>query len=72
MKTRKHLSKNAGGHQTKDLKLPIIKVPMKEPKSLSMDEYLKFVEFNLKHTVDLEFYRKQKKLLAVDVPFRIE
>ena len=64
MKTRK-------GHQVKDLKLPIIKVSMKEPKSLSMDEYLKFVEFNLKHTVDLKFYRKQKKLLAVDVPFRI-
>ncbi len=57
----------------KDLKLPIIKVPMKEPKPLSMDEYLKFVEFNLQHVpFDRKFYAKQKKLLAVDVPFRIE
>ena len=56
----------------KDLKLPVIKFPMKEPKPLSMDEYLKFVEFNLEHTFDRKFYAKQKKLLAVDVPFRIE
>ena len=56
----------------KDLKLPIIKVPMKEPKPLSMDEYLKFVEFNLQHIpFDRKFYAKQKKLLAVNVPFRI-
>ncbi len=57
----------------KDLKLPIIKVSMKEPKVLSMDEYLKFVEFNLQHVpFDRKFYAKQKKLLAVNVPFRIE
>ena len=57
----------------KDLKLPIIKVPMKEPEPLSMDDYLKFVEFNLEHVpFDRKFYAKQKKLLTVDVPFRIE
>ena len=55
-----------------DLNLPIIKGSMKEPKLLSMDEYLAFVEFNLKHfPVDRAAYRKHKKLIAVDVPFRI-
>ena len=57
----------------KDLKLPIIKGPTKEPKPLSMDEYLEFVEFNLKHVpFDRKAYRKWKKLLAVNVPFRIK
>lgn len=56
----------------KKLKLPIIKGSMGEPKILSMDDYLDFVQFNLKYTLDREFYAKQKKLLAVNVPFRIE
>ena len=57
----------------KELKLPVIKVPMKEPKPLSMDKYLKFVEFNLQHVpFDRKFYAKQKKILAVNVPFRIK
>lgn len=57
----------------KDLNLPIIKGPMKEPRPLSMDEYLKFVEFNLKEIpFDREVYAKEKKLLAVNVPFRIK
>ena len=55
----------------KKLKLPIIKGSMGEPKILPMDDYLKFVQFNLKYTLDRKFYAKQKKLLAVDVPFRI-
>ena len=56
----------------KDLNLPVIKGPMKDPKPLSMDEYLEFVEFNLKEIpFDREAYKKEKKLLAVDVPFRI-
>ncbi len=57
----------------KDLNLPIIKGPMREPKPLSMDEYLEFVEFNLKEIpFDHKAYAKEKKLLAVNVPFRIE
>ncbi|MFH1360857.1 MAG: hypothetical protein ABIJ41_07520 [Candidatus Omnitrophota bacterium] len=57
----------------KDLNLPIIKKAMKEPKPLSMDEYLEFVEFNLKQIpFDREAYAKEKKLLAVNVPFRIK
>lgn len=55
-----------------DLKLPIIKGTMPEPEPLSMEEYLKFVEFMLKEMpVDWEAYDKEKKLTAVNVPFRI-
>lgn len=57
----------------KELNLPVIKGAMKEPKPLSMDEYLKFVEFNLKNIpFDRKAYRKEKKLLAVNVPFLIK
>ena len=55
-----------------DLNLPIIKGPMMAPKTLSMDGYLEFVEFNLKHNFDREAYKKEKKLLAVNAPFRIK
>ena len=55
-----------------DLNLPIIKGPMKEPKPLSMDEYLEFVEFNLTQIpFDRKAYAKEKKFLAVNVPFKI-
>jgi len=53
------------------LKLPIIKEQVFERKSLSMDEYVKFVNFNLKHTVDREANRRWKKMLFVNVPFRL-
>lgn len=56
----------------KKLKLPIIKGPTGAPKILSMDEYLEFVQFNLKYTFDRKSYEKWKKLLSVNVPFRIE
>ena len=54
-----------------DLKLPIIKNWRQADKVLSMDDYLKFVTFNLKYTVDIEAVRKQKREMAVDVPFRL-
>lgn len=54
----------------KDLNLPIIKgEDIFNKKSLSMDDYLKFVLFNLKYTVDIEAVRKWKKELTVNVPF---
>ena len=56
----------------KKLRLPIIKTPLAQPKTLSMDDYLKFVEFNLKYTFDKRAYKKWKKMLAVNVPFRIK
>lgn len=53
-----------------ELNLPIIKgEDISKKKVLSMDDYLKFVEFNLKHTVNIEAARKEKKALAVNVPF---
>lgn len=56
----------------KDLNLPIIKgEDIFNKKSLSMDEYLRFVEFNLKYTVNIEAARKLKKELAVNVPFSL-
>lgn len=55
----------------KELNLPIIKKPASKQKSLSMDEYLGFVQFNLKHAFDRKAYAKWKKMLAVNVPFTI-
>jgi hypothetical protein len=51
------------------LKLPIIKKPIPEPRALSMDEYLKFVTFNLKYCLDKRTGREWKKMLAVNSPF---
>ena len=56
----------------KELKLPIIKKFIGNSKVLSMDEYLKFVQFNLKHAFDKEAYAKWKKMLIVDTPFFIK
>ncbi|MCX5751706.1 MAG: hypothetical protein NT099_08625 [Candidatus Saganbacteria bacterium] len=56
----------------KRLKLPIIRGPMPEKKSLSMDDYLKFVSFHLKHAFHGATNREWKKRLAVDVPFSIK
>ncbi len=56
-----------------DLKLPIIKGPAPEPEPLSMEEYLKFVEFILREIpVDWKAETQDKKLQAVNVPFKIE
>ncbi len=54
------------------LKLPIMSKVTSKAKVLSMDEYFKFVQFNLKHAFDKKAYRKQKKMLAVNVPFVIK
>ena len=56
----------------KKLKLPILKNIPSEPKILSMDDYFKFVQFNLKHAFDRKAYAKWKKILAVNVPFKIK
>lgn len=55
----------------KKLKFPIIKGRVPDTKWLSMDDYLKFVDFNMRYTVDRESNRKWKKRLAVNVPFSI-
>ncbi len=56
----------------KKLKFPIIKGLLSESKSLSMNDYLKFVQFNLKHAFDKQAYAKWKKMLVVNVPFVIK
>ena len=54
------------------LNLPIIsQLPDFKPKTLTMDEYLKFVNFNLKYTADMKASRRQKKMFFVNVPFKI-
>lgn len=55
-----------------ELNLPVIKNDIPLPKSLSMDDYLKFVIFNLRHTVDRKAVREQKKLAAVNVRFSLK
>ena len=55
----------------KELNFPIVKEVALDKKILSMDEYLQFVQFNLKHTFDAKSYAEWKKLLAVNVPFSI-
>ena len=56
----------------KDLKLPVIKGQSLKSKVLSMDDYLKFVQFNLKQTFDRKAYLKWKKMLNVNVSFCIK
>ncbi len=56
----------------KKLKFPIIKGHLSESKALSMDDYLKFVQFNLKNAFDKQAYAKWKKMLIVNVPFVIK
>ena len=57
----------------KELKLPVIKDHVAPPsKILSMDEYVRFVQFNLENTLDKESYWKWKKIIAVNVPFRLK
>lgn len=56
----------------KKLKLPVIKASQSRPKVLSMDDYLKFVQFNLKHTFDRKAYARWKKMLVVDAPFSLK
>jgi hypothetical protein len=44
----------------KEIRLPIMKGAMSKPKALSMNEYLKFVQFNLKEAFDKKAYAKWK------------
>lgn len=54
------------------LNLPIAKQPEFLPRVLLMDEYLKFVDFNLKYTVDRKVSRRWKKISFVNVPFSLK
>ncbi len=54
-----------------ELNFPVIKGPTPPPKTLSMDEYLKFVIFNLRHTVDIKACRELKSRKTI-VPFSLK
>ena len=71
IRNRGNLRQNFGGAGMKDLKLPVIKAIKTQKRILSMDEYLKFVEFNLTNAFDKKAYAKWKKILVVNVPFSI-
>ena len=54
------------------LKFPVIKGGAALPRALSMDEYFKFVQFNLKNAFDKTAYARWKKMLAVNTRFSIK
>ena len=54
-----------------ELNLPIISGMLPASRQLSMEDYLKFIDLNLKYTIDKKNIRKQKKIQAVNVPFSL-
>ncbi|MBL7072717.1 MAG: hypothetical protein ISS33_02925 [Candidatus Omnitrophica bacterium] len=54
------------------LKLPIIKGRVPPTKSLSMDDYLRFVNLHLKYTSDKKTKKKRQKNISVNVPFTMK
>ena len=55
-----------------DLNLPIIQGSSGESRILSMDDYLRFVQFNLQNAFDRDAYAERKRMLAVDAIFSIK
>jgi len=55
--------------KTEMLNLPIVKSKFPSAKKLSMNDYLKFITFNLKFTCDIKSIRKRKRHAYVKVPF---
>ena len=50
------------------MKLPVVRNIPTRDKRLSMDDYLKFVIFNLRYTSDGKTGRKWKRLLGINAP----
>ena len=51
------------------LNLPILKAGIPLPRSLSMEDYIKFVTLNLKYTIDRKAVREQKRLAVINERF---
>jgi len=51
------------------LKFPVIKNSLPASRTLSMNDYLHFVLFNIKYTLNKKVYRNWKKNSGVNVPF---
>ncbi|MBU4205212.1 hypothetical protein KKH26_03515 [Patescibacteria group bacterium] len=56
----------------KKLRFPVIRKDVPKSKTLSMDDYAKFVELNIKYTLDRKADRELRKLRAVRQPFLIK
>lgn len=56
----------------KKIRLPIIRGTGPAKKILSMDDYLRFVSFNWRYTVNKRAVRKWKRWQAVNVPFSLK
>ena len=54
------------------LNFPVFKKPLPGPPILTMDQYVQFVEFFVKHLLNLEAYHEEKKHALVDVPFQLK
>lgn len=54
------------------LNFPIIRKDFSRSKAIKMDDYLRFVLFNLRYTVDITAGRCQKKVLCVNTQFSIK
>lgn len=54
------------------LRLPDFKGCLPAKKPLSMDEYLKFVIFNLRHTFKNKLSKKMRRAQIVRAPFAIK
>ncbi|MFH1783015.1 MAG: hypothetical protein ABH848_05315 [Candidatus Omnitrophota bacterium] len=52
-----------------ELNLPVIKANNIPPRWLSMEDYLDFVNLNLKYIIDRKIIREQKRLAAVTTRF---
>ncbi len=55
--------------KTRKLKFPVIKNTSSASRILSMNDYLRFVSFNIKYTLNKKVYRDLKKASAVNMPF---
>ena len=54
------------------LNLPILKADIPFSRSLSMEDYIKFVTLNLRYTIDRKAIREQKKLAVVNEHFSLK
>ena len=55
----------------KKLNLPIMRKDVAPPRSLSMDDYLKFVDYYLKSSFNKKSYAIWKRKRFVSVPFSL-
>ncbi len=61
----------ADKENSKKLNLPIIKGALPAAKWLSMDDYLRFVNLQIRYVLDRKTIRKQKRLAVINVPFSL-